>query len=722
MLTATRTGRFRSWDYVVEQDGTQVAELPAALLEEAGSVVIGGREHTIGWVGDRFVLAEGEHIVAEAYPAHDKLELRAQERVYGFALSSFRGRDGVLTQQDQKAGRTKEKGRWRRAVQADLPAEMSLEVRVFVVWLTIQLWKDPRAVQRRGAGTSLNDVVTTLLPDLGDLTPDQVAELTAGAQALLDDKTWTGCGGLTLTDEMRMTIAVHAARIAVGYPGYRFPNLTTLLVYPGGFFVRGEDGSQLLDGIASSTGSVAVSWHEDQPHRTAEVVIHELAHMFDMLEGEADGKPPILDRELRATWNGTFQGEFERFAAQVEAGQESVIPELASASPSEFFAGASEAFFLAPQELASERPRLFDLFRQWYRQDTLAAWTGRSAADRPKEHRPAGERVSEEELAEAQELVRRQPDYADGWAVLGYSYGHLERWEEAVGAWSALLELQSTNAEAYHMRGDALALLKRGDEALRDFERAIELDPDVPLGYASRASLHVEHGNYPDAKADVDRAIELDPGDASLWVQRAHVRLMQDDVAGAREDAGRALELDPKDAGTYSFVAKVLLDAEDPVGAEQNALQALELDPLDQVALQVLGDCAYDAEDYSRALEYAERAIEIRESQRLVPFPSQWTDRGYARLRSGDLDGALQDAERAIELDNDRYEAYKLRAEIQFSRGDLEPALTNCNEAVRLYPDYQKAFALRAQIHTAAGRFDEAAADEARAQELDEGS
>ena len=58
------------------------------------------------------------------------------------------------------------------------------------------------------------------------------AELLTHARILLDEKHWEGCGGLELTEEIRVTIAVQAARLLLGNPGDYFPDVRTVLVYP----------------------------------------------------------------------------------------------------------------------------------------------------------------------------------------------------------------------------------------------------------------------------------------------------------------------------------------------------------------------------------------------------------------------------------------------------------------------------------------------------------
>src|SRR5262249_15322093 len=105
------------------------------------------------------------------------------------------------------------------------------------------------------------------------------------------------------------------------------------------------------------------------PYGGANVVIHEFAHKLDMMTGEADGVPPLPTRAARERWIEVFDAEFDRFCTTVEAGRDSFLDPYAAEHEAEFFAVASEAFCESPHALKADFPRLYDLFRDFYRQD-----------------------------------------------------------------------------------------------------------------------------------------------------------------------------------------------------------------------------------------------------------------------------------------------------------------------------------------------------------------
>jgi Mlc titration factor MtfA (ptsG expression regulator) len=131
------------------------------------------------------------------------------------------------------------------------------------------------------------------------------AELHATMQVFLDEKNWEGCGGLDLTDEIRVTIAAQACLLQLGLPHDYYRNVESILVYPStvvppehhpGVFER-MDGpvatSVPILGQAFAQGPIILVWdavlhgarHPEQGHN---VVYHEFAHKLDMLDGAAD--------------------------------------------------------------------------------------------------------------------------------------------------------------------------------------------------------------------------------------------------------------------------------------------------------------------------------------------------------------------------------------------------------------------------------------------------
>ena len=202
-------------------------------------------------------------------------------------------------------------------------------------------------------------------------------ELQAMIQVFLAEKHWEGCGGLDLTDEIRVTIAAQACLLQLGLTHDYYRNVQSILIYPStvvspehplGVFERMDgpvEPSVPILGQSMSQGPVILVWdavlhgarHPEQGHN---VVYHEFAHKLDMLDGAADGTP-LLDREQFAEWVSVCSHEFLRLRRLTEKGDKTFLDAYGAKNEAEFFAVATEEFFDRPIAL-QKTPRIYTEF------------------------------------------------------------------------------------------------------------------------------------------------------------------------------------------------------------------------------------------------------------------------------------------------------------------------------------------------------------------------
>ena len=202
----------------------------------------------------------------------------------------------------------------------------------------------------------------------------------------LAEKPFLACGGLVLTEEMRVVIAAQACLLILNRPTTYFPNLRQILVYPGPFVVNRvradgigvlQDLRQVLSGESWSQGQVILSWEDvlegaADPADGRNVVVHEFAHQLDQETGHANGAPQLGSRASRGSWLKIFNLEFALLKQRSEAGEVSLLSDYGATNPAEFFAVASEVFFELPQRMADEHPALYRELRRFYCVDPLA--------------------------------------------------------------------------------------------------------------------------------------------------------------------------------------------------------------------------------------------------------------------------------------------------------------------------------------------------------------
>jgi Mlc titration factor MtfA (ptsG expression regulator) len=218
------------------------------------------------------------------------------------------------------------------------------------------------------------------------MPPALRAQLQRLVKQFLHQKTFVGCGGLEVTEEMRVTIAAQACLLLLNRPSRVYPGLHAVLVYPGAFLVprREQDAAgvvtetrQDLLGESWGDGRVVLSWEHVRraglsPEGTHNVVLHEFAHQLDSESGSNNGAPYLGSPERYRSWSETLSRDFAILRRDAYWGQRDVLDPYGATNPAEFFAVATESFFEQPYELAARHPDLYAEFEAYYRVDPRA--------------------------------------------------------------------------------------------------------------------------------------------------------------------------------------------------------------------------------------------------------------------------------------------------------------------------------------------------------------
>ncbi len=214
-------------------------------------------------------------------------------------------------------------------------------------------------------------------------------ELEGIIRILLDEKDFEGCGGLVMTDEIRVTIAAQAAVLLLHRDTGYFPTLRAILVYPSAYVAKGkrllpdgtisEDGQPRL-GESWFRGALVLSWSDvlkgaGDPGDGRNVVLHEFAHQIDGESGAMDGAPTLEAPARYRDWARVLSTEFDGLKAAVHRGDRELIDAYGATNPAEFFAVVTETFFERSVELKARYPELYAEFCRFYRQDPAACLT-----------------------------------------------------------------------------------------------------------------------------------------------------------------------------------------------------------------------------------------------------------------------------------------------------------------------------------------------------------
>jgi MtfA peptidase len=229
-------------------------------------------------------------------------------------------------------------------------------------------------------------IIRQNVPYVASLGEADRAELEGLVQVFLAEKSFEGAGGLEMTDEIRVTIAVQACLLLLHRETNMYPELDSIVVYPHAYRAAGQrrDGLVVIEeeqvrlGESWSRGTVVLAWDHVRrgallPHDGHNVVLHEFAHQLDAEGGDVDGAPDLGARARYTEWARVLGAEFEELSARLHAGRPSDIDAYGATSPPEFFAVITEMFFEQPVKLRRRHPELYEELRGFYQQDPAEA-------------------------------------------------------------------------------------------------------------------------------------------------------------------------------------------------------------------------------------------------------------------------------------------------------------------------------------------------------------
>lgn len=214
-------------------------------------------------------------------------------------------------------------------------------------------------------------------------------ELQGHIQVLLAEKHFEGAGGFDVTEDVKLVVCAHAALLLLHRETDYFPKLVSILIYPGTYAVKAQTRDErgvLLETIEArageswTLGTLILAWDDVERDlasvpATRNVILHEFAHQLDAGSGVMNGAPILSDRQLQHDWPDALSEAYDRLLQAARQHEPSLLRQYGAKNPPEFFAVATEAFFLYPVQLKRGEADLYSALCHYFKQDP-ASWYG----------------------------------------------------------------------------------------------------------------------------------------------------------------------------------------------------------------------------------------------------------------------------------------------------------------------------------------------------------
>ena len=140
------------------------------------------------------------------------------------------------------------------------------------------------------------------VPYYSRLSDDEQRQLQDHIKVFLSEKRFAGCGGLDITDEIRVTVAAHACILLLNRQGDYYPRMKSIFVYPHECFSERRVGQPDGVGVAGEFARLGESWYrgpvvlswDSLTSGVADrrdgfnVVLHEFAHQLESESGAVE--------------------------------------------------------------------------------------------------------------------------------------------------------------------------------------------------------------------------------------------------------------------------------------------------------------------------------------------------------------------------------------------------------------------------------------------------
>lgn len=270
------------------------------------------------------------------------------------------------------------------------------------------------------------------------------------------------------------------------------------------------------------------------------------------------------------------------------------------------------------------------------------------------------------------------------------------------------------HVQAYHYRADAYQALGNTRQAIADYNQVVALRPKDPFRYYARG-LAYSHLKEPQlALADFTKAIHLKPSYKSFYLARAREYRSMGKYNLALTDYTKYVgNLSQAKAGLLEEIIPVSLDAYRYDIAQQQ-VDALASLGNDSASLHFWQGRIFQSENkLDEAISSFSKAIN-RKSE--WPLAYQW--RGATYREMGDLDAALEDYTRVLELEPEAY-WYNRRGLVYEEQKQFDKAVADYTRAIERNPKWAVAYNNRGFARMNLKQWEKAKADFETAIRLD---
>ena len=278
---------------------------------------------------------------------------------------------------------------------------------------------------------------------------------------------------------------------------------------------------------------------------------------------------------------------------------------------------------------------------------------------------------------------------AEEYLARGIEYYNKGNFDQAMSDFNKAIKLKAAYTRAYMYRGLAYVAKNDLDKAIDDYNKALTLEPKNEEAYYIRGIAYSGKKDIDKAIADYNKAIELNPQYVQAYLNRGFIYIVKGKPEQVLADVNEVMKINPKVPIAYFLRGLVYSNSNNLEQGISDYSKAIELNP------------NYIEAYFNRALAYAYR--EKVEQAKIDPnSPRAYINTGFNDINKDDLDKAIADCNRAIELNSKIPDSYMIRARIYLLGKNYDKAWEDVHKVEELGATIRPEFL--AELKSTSGR------------------
>jgi len=203
----------------------------------------------------------------------------------------------------------------------------------------------------------------------------------------------------------------------------------------------------------------------------------------------------------------------------------------------------------------------------------------------------------------------------------GVNYLKLDKFQEAVDTFTALIDMAPGNPDAYKNRGVAYMKLSLYDQAIKDFERTKQIMPNLKGLYSNLGVAWYYKADFPRAIENYDMEISQSPDNHFAYFNRAICRYELKDYDESLKDITKTLSLSPEFYLALCLKGDLLSKMNQAEKAKQAYEKAILIDPDQAYAKEQLAALKLDSKPMADLPKYSVPVKAAVVEQKKMPDP-----------------------------------------------------------------------------------------------------